>query len=97
MNLVLLSIQGLKTGDAHFTPEQAATDYKTLKDLLDEKFGENNKQLLTLSGNWEFVFMQQFTELFNDFDGVAWHWYPLGPGNLAYQFLQIVDSQNDFC
>ena len=80
VNTVLLLIQGLKTGDAHFTPEQAATDYKALKDLLDEKFGQNSKQLLTLSGNWEFVFMQQFTELFNDFDGVAWHWYPLGPG-----------------
>ena len=61
-------VWGIKTGDAHFTPEQAAKDYGALKKLLDEKFGVGNKKLMTLSGNWEIIFMQQFTELFNDFE-----------------------------
>merc|ERR1712106_565467 len=73
-------VWGLKTGDAHFPPEQAAIDYAALKELLDDKFGPGSKKLLALSGNWEIVFMARFAELFNDFDAVAWHWYPLGPG-----------------
>ena len=47
---------------------------------MDEKFGAKEKKLLTLSGNWETPFMVTFSELFDDFDGVAWHWYPLGAG-----------------
>ena len=75
--------KGVKTGDAHFSAEQAAKDYSVLRKLLDAKFGPRSKKLLTLSGNWELIFMDRFTKLFNNFDAVAWHWYPLGPGRLV--------------
>lgn len=69
------------TGDAHFTPEQAAKDYATLKVELDDIFGKNEKKILTLSGNWEYYFMRQFSRLNTDWYGMAWHWYPLGAGS----------------
>ena len=62
-------------------PDQAAKDYATLKTELDEVFGENKKKILTLSGNWEYYFMRQFSRLNNDWYGMAWHWYPLGAGS----------------
>ena len=72
--------KGLITGDAHFSAIQADTDYSTLKNVLDETFGRDEKKLLTLSGNWEYLFMRQFSRLNKDWYGMAWHWYPLGAG-----------------
>ena len=54
--------------------------YKTFRELIETTFGAGEKKLITLSGNWETRFMNEFTELFDDFDAVAWHWYPLGAG-----------------
>ena len=31
--------------------------------------------------NVEFLILKLNLKLFNDFDGVAWHWYPLGAGS----------------
>jgi len=45
-----------------------------------EAFGEDEKKILTLSGNWEYGFMRQFARLNSDWHGMAWHWYPLGAG-----------------
>ena len=50
------------TGDAHFDAEQAARDYKTFRELIDDSFGPGQKKLLTLSGNWESFFMERFTQ-----------------------------------
>jgi len=76
-------VWGIKTGFAHFTAEQGAHDYKTLRTLMDDHFGKDEKQLLVLSGNWENNWLTVFSDLFDRFDGVAWHWYPLGAGSGA--------------
>ncbi|CBY12659.1 unnamed protein product [Oikopleura dioica] len=84
-------VWGIKTGDAHFTPAQAAKDYALLRKELDEIFGEGKMKILTLSGNWEYVFMTEFIEKFSDWDGVAWHWYPLGAGRSD----EVIPNVND--
>jgi len=84
-------VWGIKTGDAHFTPAQAAKDYAFLRKELDEIFGEGKMKILTLSGNWEYVFMTEFIEKFSDWDGVAWHWYPLGAGRSD----EVIPNVND--
>ena len=55
-------VWGILTGDAHFDAEQAARDYKTFRELIDDSFGPGQKKLLTLSGNWESFFMERFTQ-----------------------------------
>jgi hypothetical protein len=84
-------VWGIKTGDAHFSPSQAAKDYALLRQELDDVFGKGKMKILTLSGNWEYVFMAEFVEKFSDWDGVAWHWYPLGAGRSD----EVIPNVND--